>query len=723
MTTLRAPEADRASNIEGGRRDIRVILGQAAAGLGILLTVYGLVALIGVGRSDVITRDFVPIYVAWALGFGVLAWLAMPGQPGNRAVWVTAVSTFFAGLGTAGLATMVLVGERAGFDMAPTLEGMYGLTPAQLPSLAAISFLFVFQGWLSAMFLVLTLGFLLFPDGELLSPRWKWVAWAALVVVPIAPIVFSWEWHPGSEVIYNAGSPSFTGVGRLAVVLIPALVVLVALSVSSVLLGFQRSTGHARQQYKSIAWGGGFFFTVLVPIIATQSAVPEAELTHMWWRRFGLLLAVIVLVTSYGVAVARYRLYDIDVVINRTVVFVLLAGFIMLVYAVVVVGIGGLIGSGEGFVLPVVATALVAVAFEPVLERAQKWANRVVYRRRATPYEVLSDLTKRLAVAEEGQGILVRMARLLRDGTGADRAAVWSGSPGALDPLATWPAEEVMTESPALDAEHVFAVHDRGEVVGALEVVKPRGSVLSHQERSLVEDVAGSAGAVLGFQRLNDSLAQRAAEVSASRTRLVGAQDEERRRLERDLHESTERLIVSLRKKIEEASELASEHHSDALLSLLASLTHETQVALDEVRSLAKGIYPPVLESDGLVAAVSELSAGVPVEVRLRHTGVRRYPIDLEAALYFDISEAVTNAVKHAAPPIEIELFERDGELGFTVSDAGPGFDQATTPRGSGLENMADRLDAIGGQLDIDSSPGEATVVWGRIDVGEGVVV
>jgi signal transduction histidine kinase len=284
-----------------------------------------------------------------------------------------------------------------------------------------------------------------------------------------------------------------------------------------------------------------------------------------------------------------------------------------------------------------------------------------------------------------------------------------------MHPQATSPADEAPGPEPALDEVGSFPVLHDGEVVGALEVVKPRGTALSTSERSLITDLAGSAGAVLGYQQLNDSLTQRARELEASRQRLVEAQGLERRRLERELHEGAEQFIVALKVKLGVATQLAHRQGAADLESLLDGLTEEAQAALDDVRSLAKGIYPPILESDGLGAAVSALAASTPVEVKVERDGIGRYPIDIEAAVYFDISEAVTNAVKHAESPIAIELAESAGTLRFSVRDSGPGFELDTHQPGSGLENMADRMSAVGGTLGVETSVGAQTVVWGSV--------
>jgi signal transduction histidine kinase len=706
--------AGRAGWLSERHHQTRILLGRGLAATSVVLALYGMGALIVIGRSDYLVNDYMGPAALCALGFGLLTWFAIPHQSGNRAVWVTGLAALSAGAGITGWGTAMLTAGLAGLDVS-FAQGWYDLNPAQVPAVSAWAWSIALAGVSIAFFLVITLALLYFPDGEVVSPGWRWVSRAAVLLIPTAALATAWEWRPGSTLAFGADSSTFTSIGRFVDVIIPALLLVSALSVASLVVGYRRSSGATRQQYKWIALGGAAFLIPMIGVIATQPTVPAG--TETGWRILVFVVSTAALIISYGIAVTRYRLYDIDIVISRTVVFVLLAGFITLVYAVLVVGLGSVIGRGEGLVLPIVATAVVAVAFEPVRLRVQRWANRLVYGRRATPYEVLSDLTKRLAASEEGEGILGRMARLIHEGTGADRVTVWLGSPGGMEAAATWPLDVAVDTTLDLGADGVFPVHHDGEVVGALEVVKSRGNVMSPQERNLILDVVGSAGLVLGYQRLNDSLTGRAREVERSRSRLVGAQDEERRRMERELREGAQQLIVSLKTHIADASRLAEQQEARELGSLLESLEAESQLALDEISSLAKGIYPQVLVSDGLAAAVSALAASAPVDVQFVESGVGRHPLDVEAGVYFDITEAVTNAVKHARPPIMVRLSDDDGLLRFVVTDRGPGFDIETTTQGSGLENMRDRIEALGGRLRIDSGPGAMTTVTGEIPV------
>jgi len=589
--------------------------------------------------------------------------------------------------------------------------------PVQAAWLDAVQYAFA-----TAFILVLPVVLLRFPHGKTPSAPWRYFEWLAEVAALFGFLaaLLNGGWG-GDQTQALFVSPLYAGTQPIgdvfSAVFYPAFMTALVGASVSLIARYRRSSGEQRLQFKWLAYAAAFLLAGGIAIFI-DSGFATVQ-TDTLWEALWMSLAFAAIPVAIGVAVLKYRLYEIDVVISRTVVLAVLAGFITTTYALIVVGLGQLVGGeSNGLLLPITATAIVAVAFEPVRLRAQRWANRIVYGKRATPYEVLSDLTERLSVAEEAEGTLHRLVALLSDGTGAERATVWLGAVGSMAAAATAPADVTVDSQPQLDEQTGFAVTHDGEIVGALEVVKRRGTGLSTAERSLVSDLAGSAGALLGYQRLNDSLEERARELEESRTRLVGVQDQERRRLERDLHEGAEQYIVALKVKIGVASQLASKQYAPDLAALLSGLTDEAQAALDDVQSLAKGIYPPILESDGLGAAVSALASSTPVDVLVERDGVGRYPAEIEAAVYFDISEAVTNAVKHADPPIRIEMSDSDRTLSFLVVDAGPGFDMGRSDMGSGLENMADRLDAVGGTLDVQSAEGESTRVSGKIPLG-----
>jgi signal transduction histidine kinase len=210
-------------------------------------------------------------------------------------------------------------------------------------------------------------------------------------------------------------------------------------------------------------------------------------------------------------------------------------------------------------------------------------------------------------------------------------------------------------------------------------------------------------------------------DLRASRQRLVAAQDEERRRLERNLHDGAQQNLVAIKVKLGLA-EMFAEKDPARAKATLAKLKADTDEALETLRDLARGIYPPLLADKGLAVALESQARKATVPVEIKVDGLTRYPQDIEAAVYFCCLEALQNVQKYAgAKQAIVRLEADDGSLRFEVEDDGAGFDAANARKGSGLTNMADRLDALGGDLDVDSAPGRGTLLRGRLPVLVGV--
>ena len=403
--------------------------------------------------------------------------------------------------------------------------------------------------------------------------------------------------------------------------------------------------------------------------------------------------------------------------INRALVYGALAVFITAVYVAVVVGIGALIRSRGQFNLglSIVATALVAVAFQPVRRRVERWANQLVYGTRSTPYEALTDFSHRVAGAYADEEVLPRLARVLVEGTGATVASVWIRRAGDPIAAATWPD----TASPlAADAaDRVARVRHEGELLGELTVRKRSGEPFTPVEETLLSDLAAQAGQVLRNVRLTAELqarlreiAAQALELRASRQRIVAAQDDERRRLERNIHDGAQQHLVALAVKLRLAATLAKKDPEKGRRSV-QELEAQTGDAIRTLVELAQDIYPPALREQGLVASLRP-HATVTV------SGIGRYDPELEAAVYFCCLEALQNAAKHArASQVRIDLQQLDGHLHFAVIDDGVGFDPARTTATSGLQNMKDRVASVGGSLTVQSRPGQGTSVSGDLPI------
>jgi signal transduction histidine kinase len=574
--------------------------------------------------------------------------------------------------------------------------------------------------WVMILALPSTFLLLLFPDGRVPSPRWRPFLWVLSAFVGIAVVAFALD--PTSYAGGRVSSPVGVEAIRPVVRFLdgPGYLLLLALAVvcaASLVLRYRRTDRPQRQQIKWFLFGVSILvlYFVVDGVLTLLGVEADPVVNDV-----GSVIAFASLPVGLGIGILRHRLYDVDVVINRTVLFGILAAFITAIYVGIVIGIGSLVGGRGNLFLSIVATAVVAVAFQPVQSRARHFANRLVYGKRATPYEVLSTFSDHLGEAFSTEDILPRMAGMIGEATGAERARVWIRVGSELRPAAVWPANAphgapLRSDPDRLPAfpqgERAFPVRHQGELLGALSLFSSRREPLTATQEKLVSDLAGQAGLILRNVRLIE-------ELRASRQRLVTAQDEERRRLERDIHDGAQQQLVALAVKLRLARTLAG-RDAERAQSLLDELQEETQEALENLRDLARGIYPPLLEDKGLAAALEAQARKVPFPVTVEPNGIGRYSAEAEATAYFCVLEALQNAAKYAeASSAVIRLGRDDGHLVFSVTDDGRGFDPANTPPGSGLQNMADRIDALGGSLHIRSSPGEGTEVSGFIPVG-----
>jgi signal transduction histidine kinase len=643
------------------------------------------------------------IFVAIFMALGAVGALVIGRQPRNAVGWVLLAISAAAGVA-------FFAGEYAN-------HGTYA-DPGSLPGMPWAWWLADFI-WVFLLALPITFLLLLFPDGRVPSPRWRPVLWVLISFLSAAVLIFA------LDPMTYAGKRFQNPVGVEAIRPLaafmdgPGYFLLLAMSfvcAASLIQRYRHADPAQRQQIKWFAYA----VSVLVLYFVIDGVVTALDLPRgFWFDSVASVIAFGSLPVGIGIAILRHRLFDIDVVINRTVLFGLLAAFITAIYVGIVVGIGSLVGGRGNLFLSIVATAIVAVAFQPIRTRARHFANRLVYGKRATPYEVLSTFSEHLGEAYSAEEILPRIARMIGEASGAERATIWVRVGRELRPSASWPEggdarTPLAAGGDALptfpEGEGAYPVRHQGELLGALSVVTSRREPLNETQERLLEDLAGQAGLVLRNVRLIE-------ELRASRQRLVAAQDEERRRLERNIHDGAQQQLVALAVKIRLARTMVG-RDAEKAQALLEELQGETQEALENLRDLARGIYPPLLADKGLPAALEAQARKVPFPVRVDPNGVGRYPAEAEATAYFCVLEALQNAAKYAeASAAVVRLSHDDGHLTFTVTDDGRGFDIQATPRGSGLQNMADRLEAIGGSVDVDSSPGRGTTITGRIPV------
>ena len=665
-------------------------------------------ALVLVSRNGEVLAEQVPYFIAFAL-FGAVGAAIVSRDRRNRigilflwACFATA-SSFFAGE-----AFTYLVNEgRSG-----TLVQILGF---------ANNF-----GWLLGILPTLFLLPLLFPDGHLPSSRWRPVLWLIVGFISLLAIslLFGQRTLTGSADVTIPNPLYVDAIGSL-----PSLDPVIGLAfplifgagVVSLILRFRRSVGVERQQIKWVVFG---LSVSLVGIVSTSFSNEDTVLSALIGG-----FAFAMFPVTIAIAVLRFHLYDLDVVVRKAVVYAALAVFSTGVYLALVVGLGTWLGRGDSF-LTMVAAVTVAILFQPVRARLTRFANRLVYGDRATPYEILAEFSERVGDAYADDDVLPRMARVLGEGIGAERADVWLVVEHELRDVAAWPsgvdistplpiAKDAVPEVPG--ADRVFPVEQAGGLLGALAVRKPASEPFTPADEKLMGDLAGQAGLVLRNVRLSEDLKARLDDLKAAQKRLVSAQDAERRRLERNIHDGAQQQLVALAVKLKLADGLI-ERDAQKARELVGQLQSETHAALEDLRDLARGIYPPLLADKGLSAALEAQArkSGLPIEVRV--DGIGRYPQDIEAAVYFSCLEAMQNVAKYAsASSVGVALADHDHSLIFAVTDDGRGFDPVEAAGGTGLQGIADRVGALDGSVSVTSAPGKGTTIEGRLPIPVGV--
>jgi signal transduction histidine kinase len=632
--------------------------------------------------------------VILASAFGVAGVLIATRVPSNPIGWLLLV----AGAGTA----------LQEFAVQYAQVGLY-VEPGSLPGADVAAWITEWI-WIPYMALVAFVIPMLYPTGRLLGRAWRLPFVVGLVASSIGAGCFALA--PGNLGGYPEipnpvgldGAAWITRTGDVAMLLFVATVLAAIVSMG---IRYRGSHGDERQQLK---W---FLLVLTVLAVVFVLGVP-------YWTLGGeggsldmveilLVGALVAIPVAIGIAILKYRLYDIDVVIKKTLVYAVLAVLVFVVGVAVAWTASGLVftassGSEYSWLL---AGVVIGVAIWPLRRVATRIADRLVYGRRATPYQVLSEFSDRVAGTYASDDVLDRMAQVLATAVDAEAATVWLRDGAGFHPGATWPSTDV-PDGPMPPT--AIEVRHQDEVLGALAVRMPANDPMDPRRERLIGDLAAQAGLVLRNATLIDDL-------KASRVRLVAAQNEERRRIERNIHDGAQQQLVALAVKLRLTDTMVGRDEA-RVHDLLAELQSDTTQTLEDLRDLARGIYPPLLADKGLAAALESQVRKASVLVTLETDGVGRYPQEAEAAVYFSCLEALQNVAKYAeASAATVRLAQTNGSLVFEVVDDGVGFDPEAAERGSGLQGIADRLAALGGTLDVRSAPGAGATLTGTIPV------
>lgn len=545
------------------------------------------------------------------------------------------------------------------------------------------------SGWLSLLFAApvafagFTLILLLVPDGRLLSARWRSVA--GLGILGLATWTAGVLVTPPSDVRIDANS---TGGSRLAsaLFLIGLLLSLAGLVVAvvSVHVRRRRASGVVRQQLRLISlWSMSVPFGLAVLLLLNG----EDKGATAWLARMPLLLSYLSLPICLAIAVLRYRLWDIDVILNRAVVFACGTAFAAAGYVAVVVGVGALVNAGTGVFWPsILASVAVALAFQPMRRSVIRVADRLAYGERAAPYEALAGFSRQIGELPDPELLLPAVARAAAEAVSATQASVRLRLADGRERCASWPEPDEIDR-----ATTQLPVVDEGETLGSIEVRMPSGRALRPADHALLVDLAGQTGVAFRNARLSTQIAEqvelldhRTRQLALSRARVIAARDAESIRLERAIRRDVTSHLERLPGELAALSRNPRPEGAADLRGMIA----DAVAALEALRALTRGVYSTQLAQFGLASAVSAhlRRAGTGSELTADEAARRtRFSAAVESAAYF----CYVRAAQELPAPCTVDLSVRHGLLVMALR-AAPGAEPDLVP-------LQDRLDPLGG--------------------------
>ncbi|MEU6408523.1 sensor histidine kinase [Microbispora sp. NPDC046933] len=551
-----------------------------------------------------------------------------------------------------------------------------------------------------------------FPSGRPASPGWRAALWVLAAVAALMTALSALLPGPSHQLGWGTPLPNPLAVPALAAVspfveplttgLMGALFVAGA---AGLVRRARRGDADERVQLKWLAYAAGLAGLIVAGRLAAGLSDGDPRsiwpVTSPFWELLGTFAACL-LPAAAAVAVLRHGLFDIDLVINRTLVYVLLSACVFGGYVLVVTYLGAVFRAADGLPVSVAAAGVVALVFAPLRERLQRAVNLVMYGRRDDPYAALALLGRRLEEAAEPGAVLAAAARSVAEALRLPHVAVEvAGGPTHAYGM------------PSSGTVRLPLLH-RSEPVGEL-VLSPRPgeSGLGARDRRVLADLARQTGIAVHAVRLS-------ADLQRSRERLVTAREEERRRLRRDLHDGLGPTLAALTMRAEAVQDIVRD--PDAL-AMLEEIMTDARTAMADVRTLVEGLRPPALDTLGLAGAIRSHAARLPgVEVDAEIDGALPVlPAAVEVAAYRIVAEALANARRHAgAGRVRVRLgMTGDGVLEVEVADEGgePYADGGAAPTRSGVgtASMRERAAELGGTCVIGPRPGGGTRVLARL--------
>jgi len=654
-------------------------LGWAAAGLATILAIAN--ALLAVSSRDV-SGFLVPI----ALGYAWMGCVLLARRPGHP-------------MGPL-LCLIGLANAISGFVFAYARYTVVH-SPGSLPFPAAALWANTWDYAPAASLTGLVLP-LVFPEGRLLSPRWRPALWAALAFIPLLFAGMAFIPQDMGGYFHHLPNPYADASFDRLFVALQVLAVACGLAAAgaaaaSVILRWRRADRAGRQQLK--------WFLVVLPI--SLVALIAGFFDSGGPVNVGLgALSGILMPVAIGVAVLRYRLYEIDVLLNRAVLYGLLTAGVAAVYVAVVAVARTVFGVNDrSLAVQVIATAVAAAALFPLRDRVQRRVDRLFYGDRGVPYEALARLGRRVEESAGTESALNSVVKTIADSLRLAYVALELRLGDEWRQAAAYgePSSKVTA----------FPLISQRETVGRLLVgTRSRGEQLGPDDERLLADLARQTGPATHAVALRQAL-------DASRAGLVTAQEEERRRLRRDLHDGLGPTLAGLTLGLDTAR--ARSAGQPELQELLGRLKAETQRAVTDVRRIVYGLRPPTLDEFGLVGSLRE-------EVgRLRHEApaltvtldapdedLTDLPAAVEVACYRIVTEALTNVTRHAHASRCSVRIQLDHGLDVDVSDDGVGLPEGWRT-GVGIASMRERVTELGGKLAIEPCLPHGTRIIARL--------